>query len=122
MNSMMDIRMSGFRLWVSSLIHWPAQQIHGKLEEAEHRLGEIREVVQADLEHRVWYFERAATAWAITALLMAVAGVFLLIGLWLGIAQLLGGVAGSFLLAATFGALASLPMLVLRKITHAHRD
>jgi hypothetical protein len=119
---MADIQLSGLRLWISSLIHWPARQLQTKIEATERLFEEIEEAVQTDLERRIWRFERIAVAWAITALLLAIAGIFLLIGLWLGFAQLLGRVAASFVLAAAFGALASIPILILPKVLRARHN
>lgn len=119
---MTDIQLSGLRLWIGSLIHWPARQLHAKIEATEHRFEEIEAAVRTDIERRVWRFERIAVAWAIAAGLLAIAGIFLLIGLWLGLAQLLGGVAASFLLAVAFGALALIPLLVLPRILRSQRN
>ena len=85
--SMADIQLSGLRLWIGSLIHWPARQLQAKIEATERRFEEIEEAVQSDIERRVWRFERIAVTWAITGLLLAIAGIFLLIGLWLGFAH-----------------------------------
>jgi len=112
---MTGVELSGLRLWVSSLLHWPGQQLKGKLDAAEHRLEEIRESIQIDVERRARHFERVAAAWAVTGLLLAVAGMFFILGLWLGFAHIFGPVAASFLLAAIFVALASIPVLFLRK-------
>jgi len=65
---------SGLRLWVGSLVHWPAQQLHGRLEATEHRIEERLESIQIDLEHRTRQFERAA-AWVAAALLLMIAGI-----------------------------------------------
>jgi fatty acid desaturase len=114
--AMADIRLRGLRVWVSSLIHWPGRQLQGRLDAAEHRLDEIREDVQAELERRARHFEKVAVAWAATALLTAIAGFFLLLGLWLGFERLLGPVAASFLLAFLFVVLAPIPVIVLGKV------
>ena len=111
---MTNIRLSGLRLWVSSLIHWPGRQLQGKLDAAEHRLDEIREDVQAELERRALLFEKVAAAWAVTALLIAIAGIFFLLGCWFGFARLFGPIAASFLLAVAFAALAPIPVIILR--------
>jgi hypothetical protein len=44
-----------------------------------------------------------------------IAGIFFLIGLWFGLARLLGSIWASFLLAIAFGGLAAAPLLALRK-------
>jgi hypothetical protein len=121
-DSMTDFQLSGLRLWIGSLIHWPAKQLHARIEATEHRFEEIERALQADIERRVWRFERIAVAWAIATLLLAIAGIFLLIGLWLGLAQLFGRVAASFMLAAAFGVLALIPLLVLPKVLRARHD
>jgi Putative Actinobacterial Holin-X, holin superfamily III len=115
------VQPSGLRLWVGSLIHWPARQLHGRLEATEHRIEERLESIQVDLEHRARQFERAVAAWAIAALLLMVAGIFFLIGVWLALAQLLGPVWASFLLAIAFGGLAAAPLLALRKTPGARK-
>ena len=112
---------SGLRLWVGSLIHWPARQLHGRLEATEHRIEERLESIQLDLEHRAQQFERTVVAWAAAALLLTIGGIFFLIGLWLGLARLLGPVWASFLLAVAFGGLAAAPLLALRKTSHARK-
>jgi hypothetical protein len=109
------VQPSGLRLWVGSLIHWPIRRLHGRLDAAEQRIEEKLESIQIDLEHRARQFERAAVAWAAAALLLMIAGIFILIGLWLGLAQLLGPVWASFLLAIAFGGLAAAPLLALRR-------
>jgi hypothetical protein len=109
------VELSGLRLWVGSLIHWPAHQLHERLEATEHRIEEGLESIHVDLERRARQFERAAAAWAIAALLLTVAGIFFLIGVWLALAQMLGPVWASFLLAIAFGGLAAAPLLALRK-------
>jgi fatty acid desaturase len=119
---MAESRLSGLRLWVNSMIHWPTNQIREKLEVTEHRLEEIRDRVQADVERELWRFERMAVAWAITALLLAIAGIFFLIGLWVGLSTLFGPVLASFLLAVGFATIAPIPLLVLRSILRARRQ
>jgi hypothetical protein len=115
-----DIRLRGLRLWVSSLTHWPVRQLRGHLDATEHRLEEIREDIQAELERRALRFEKVAAAWAATALLIAIAGCFFLLGLWLGFARLFGPVAASFLLACIFVVLAPIPVIILGKLFPAH--
>lgn len=112
---------SGLRLWVGSLIHWPARQIHARLDATEHRIEERLESIQLDLEHRAQQFERAAVAWAVAALLLMIGGIFFLIGLWLGLAKLLGPVWASFLLAIAFAGLAVMPLLMLRRTSRARK-
>lgn len=119
---MVNMQLSGLRLWIGSLIHWPARQIRAKVEATERRLEEIEEAVQADMERRVWRFERIAVAWTIAGLLLAIAGIFFLIGLWLGLAQLLGSVVASFVLAVGIGALASIPFMILPRILRRQRN
>jgi hypothetical protein len=119
---MTGFQLSGFRLWIGSLIHWPAEQFRAKIEATEHRFEEVEKAIQADLQRRVWRFERIAVAWAIAGFLLAIAGIFFLIGLWLWLAELLGGVIASFVLAVGFGALASIPLLILPKILRAQRN
>src|SRR5579859_4225827 len=36
----LNLQPSGLRLWVASLIHWPAQQIHARLDATEQRIEE----------------------------------------------------------------------------------
>jgi len=112
---------SGLRLWVGSLVHWPAQQLHGRLEATEHRIEERLESIQIDLEHRARQFERAAAAWVAAALLLMIAGIFFLIGVWLGLARLLGPIWASLLLAIAFAGFAATPLLVLRKTSGARK-
>jgi hypothetical protein len=109
------VELSGLRLWVGSLIHWPARQLHERLEATEHGIEDRLGTIQIDLEHRARQFERAAIAWAAAALLLMIAGIFFLIGLWFGLARLLGSIWASFLLAIAFGGLAAAPLLALRK-------
>jgi hypothetical protein len=113
---MTDLQLSGLRLWLSSLVHWPGRRLHERIDASEHWLEDVRDGFEAELERRVRHFERTAAAWAVTALLLAIAGIFLLIGLWLGFSQLLGRVTASLLLAAAFAALALIPIAILRKI------
>jgi hypothetical protein len=47
--------------------------------------------------------------------LLAIGGIFFLIGLWFGLDQALGPIAASFLLAVLFGMLSILPLLFLRR-------
>jgi hypothetical protein len=49
------------------------------------------------------------------------AGIFFLIGLWLGLAGLLGPIWASFLLAIAFGGLAVTPLLALRKTSDVRK-
>ena len=112
---------SGLQLWLGSLIHWPAQEFHARLGATEHRIEEGLENIQIDLEHRARQFERTAAAWAVAALLLMIAGIFFLIGVWLGLARLLGPVWASFLLAIAFGGLAAMPLLALRKTPGARK-
>jgi fatty acid desaturase len=112
---MTDIQPSGLRLWLSSLVHWPAQRIEKRIGEAEHRLEEMRDHLQAELEHQARRFELKAASWAITVLLLAIGGIFFLLGLWFGLDQVLGPIAASFLLAILFGMLSVLPLLFLRR-------
>src|ERR1700722_2535155 len=112
---MADIQLRGLRLWVSSLIHWPGRQLQARLEGTEQKLEGLREDIQAELERRALLFEKIFAAWVATALLAAVAGIFFLLGCWLGFARLLGPVAASFLLAIIFVALAPLPVILLRR-------
>ena len=104
--SMKDARPSGLRVWVGSLIHWPARRLHERLDATEHRLEQLKDDVQAELERRAAIFEKVFAAWAVAALLAAIAGFFFLLGLWLGFARLFGAIAASFLLAAVFIGLA----------------
>lgn len=113
---MTDIQMRGLRLWISSAVHWPSKQIREKIDETEHKFEDMKENIQAELERRARNFERNAVAWAATALLLAIAGFLIVLGLWLWFAQQLGSVEASFLLAAVFIALAPIPVFALRKI------
>ena len=112
---MKDARLSGLRVWVSSLIHWPARQLHERLDATEHRLEVLKDDIQAELERRALIFERLFAAWAMTALFAAIAGFFLLLGLWLGFARLFGAIAASFLLAVVFIALAPIPVVIIQR-------
>ena len=113
---MTGLEMSGLRLWISSLIRWPGQRLHEQVDLTEHWLEEIRESFEAELENRVRHFERIAIVWIVKALMLSIAGIFFLIGLWLALAQYLGPLAGSFLLAVAFAALGLIPISVLQKI------
>jgi len=119
---MTDIQMRGLRLWISSAVHWPIRRIHEKFDETEHKLEDIKENIQAELERRARRFERVAVAWGATALLLAIAGFLTILGAWLWLAQQFGSVAASFLLAAVFIALAPIPVVTLRKIFPAQSD
>ena len=112
---MKDARPSGLRVWVGSLIHWPARRLHERLDATEHRLEQLKDDVQAELERRAAIFEKVFAAWTVAALLAAIAGFFFLLGLWLGFARLFGAIAASFLLAAVFIGLAPIPVLILRR-------
>jgi hypothetical protein len=50
-----------------------------------------------------------------------VAGIFFLIGVWLALAQLLGPIWASFLLAIAFGGLAVTPLLALRRTSDTRK-
>ena len=113
---MTGLEISGLRLWISSLIHWPGRRLHEQIDATEHWLEEIREGFEAALESRVRHFERIAAVWAVRALALSIAGIFLLIGLWLGLTRFLGPVAASFLLAGAFATFGLVPTAVLRKI------
>jgi len=119
---MTDIQMRGLRLWISSAVHWPIRQIREKFDETEHKFEDLKENLQAELERRARIFERVAIAWAATALLLAIAGFLVVLGLWLWFAQQLGPVEASFLLAAIFVALAPIPVVALRKIFPGQSD
>ena len=41
----LNVQPSGLRLWVGSLIHWPAQQLHARLDATEHRIEERLESI-----------------------------------------------------------------------------
>jgi uncharacterized membrane protein YccC len=82
----------------------------------------MKDNIQAELERRARRFERVAVTWAATGLLLAIAGFFIVVGLWLWFAQQLGPVAASFLLAAIFVALSPVPVVALRKIFPAQSD
>jgi hypothetical protein len=92
-----------------------ARRLEERIGEAEHRLEEMRNHLQAEMERQARRFELKAASWAITALLLAVGGIFFLMGLWFGLDQVLGPVAASFLLAILFAMLSVLPLLFLRR-------
>jgi hypothetical protein len=120
---MTDVQPSGLRLWLGSLVHWPARRLEERIGEAEHRLEEMRSHLQIELERQARRFELKAASWAITALLLAIGGIFFLMGLWFGLDQTLGPIVASFLLAVLFGMLSVLPLLFLRRAlrTDGHR-
>ena len=119
---MTDVQPSGLRLWLSSLVHWPARHLEDRIGEAEHRLEEMRSHLQVDLERQARRFELKAASWAVTALLLAIGGIFFLLGFWFGLDQVLGPVAASFLLAVLFGVLSVLPLLFLRRALRTGGD
>ena len=99
---------------------WPRpQHFQGRIDATEHRIEEVLEGVQIDLERRARRFEQAAEALAAALLLLVIAGIFFLIGSWLGIDQLLGPTWSSFLLAVVFGGLAAISLLILHRISQA---
>jgi hypothetical protein len=104
---------------LSSLVHWPARRLEERIGEAEHRLEEMRSHLQVELERQARLFELKAASWAITALLLAIGGVFFLLGLWFGLDQVLGPIVASFLLAVLFGMLSVLPLVFLRRALRA---
>jgi VIT1/CCC1 family predicted Fe2+/Mn2+ transporter len=112
---MSDVQPSGLRLWLGSLVHWPARRLEERIGEAEDRLEEMRGHFQIELERQARRFELRAASWAITALLFAISGIFFLLGVWFGLDQVLGPIAASFLLAILFGMLSVLPLLFLRR-------
>lgn len=110
------LEVSGLRLWIRSLIHWPGRRLHEQIDATEHWLEEIREGFEVELESRVRHFERTALMGAVKAGMLSIAGIFFLMGLWLALARYFGPLAGSFLLAATFAALGLVPISVWYKI------
>jgi hypothetical protein len=82
----------------------------------ELRIDEIRERLHLTLERRVRRFELKVMAWDATAVLLAISGAFLLMGIWLELSQLLAPIMASFLLALLLGFLAFVPLAILARM------
>ena len=111
----MNTTLKGLRLWLWSLLQKPSSTVLNNIEAVELRFDEMRDHLHLTLERQVRRFELKVMAWGATAVLLAISGVFLLMGAWLELCQLFGPVMASFLLALLLGFLAFIPLAVLAR-------
>ena len=111
----MNTTLKGLRLWLWALLRKPSSTVLDNIETVELRFDEIRERLHLPLERRVRRFGLKVMAWGATVVLLVISGVFLLMGVWLELSQLLGPVMACFLLALLLGSLAFIPLAILAR-------
>jgi hypothetical protein len=105
--------MSGLRTWLRNLLQKPVLLFHERVDEVRNEIHHDVDVLHDDIRHHARRLEVTVAAWGITAALLVVCGLFVLMGLWLGLREYVGPVGASFALAALFGSLAAVPVVVL---------
>jgi hypothetical protein len=105
--------MSGLRTWLGSLLQRPVLLFHERVDEVRDEVHHDVEILRGDIQHRARRLEVTVAAWGITAALLALCGLFALMGLWLALSAYIGPIGASFALAAIFGLLAAVPVLIL---------
>lgn len=106
-------RMSRLRSWLKGLVHRPVLLLHERVVGVKTELNHEIETLRRDVEHRAYRLEVRVAAWGASVGMLVVCGLFLLMGLWLGLSKFIGPVGASFVLAALFGMLAAVPLLLL---------
>lgn len=103
-------------LW--SLIRQPITLFDERLRALEERITAVEQHIVREIRERIRelivYFLLVAAAAAIAL----VAGIYVLIGLWLSAAHFIGSIGASFLLGVVFFAACLVPLWVLHRIEH----
>jgi hypothetical protein len=105
--------MSRLRTWLTNFLQRPVLLLHERVDGVRNEVNHDLEILRDDIQHRARRVEVQVAAWGVAAALLAVCGLFLLMGLWLGLSEYIGPVGASFALAALFGSLAAIPLAIL---------
>jgi hypothetical protein len=87
--------------------------LHERIDSVRNDLHHDLETLREDVQHRARHLEVRVAAWGVTVAMLAICGLFFLMGLWLGLRDFIGPVGASFVLAALFGLLAAVPQILL---------
>jgi hypothetical protein len=105
--------MNGLQAWLNGLVQRPLLLLHKRVDGVKNELNHEIETLRHDMDHRAYRLEVRVAAWGVTVGMLVVCGLFLLMGLWLGLSTFIGPVGASFVLAALFGLLAAVPFFLL---------
>jgi hypothetical protein len=108
--------MRGPRAWLNNVLQKPVLVLHERVDSAKGEITRELEQLRDDVEVRAHRLEVRVATWGVAAVMLAVSGIFLLIGVWLALSGLAGPVWASVLLAALFAMLAAMTLLLPPKL------